>query len=137
MEKLYTKIKVIYTVPEITYEEKEGTTSKTFEKVINTSSEECRKVEIRDIESDFAQKLKLNKVDGFIKFEEDAAEMDLQKWLEPFDEFKLNVNIIDFVIKFYSQNTVLFENGEFDIAKITSNFDSQGYSFLKTSISFL
>ena len=54
MEKVYTKIKLVYTVPEITYEEKEGTTSKTFEKKINTESEECRKVEIKDIDSDFA-----------------------------------------------------------------------------------
>ena len=54
-----------------------------------------------------------------MKTEGEKVEVDLSKWLEPFDEIKMSVNVVEFVVKFFKQNKDLFENENFDQTKLS------------------
>ena len=60
MEKKKSKNKVIYIIPKLSCKEIVKTSSTTFEKVVDITSEECRKVEIIEIDQSFVEKIKLN-----------------------------------------------------------------------------
>ena len=99
-------------------------------------SDECRKVEFLE-DKDSIEIFTKCKIEGFVKSEGDVIEIDLSMWLEPFDEIKMSINLVEFVVKFYKENCDIFEIEDFDEAKLTKNLTTQGYSYLKTAISFL
>lgn len=71
-----------------------------------------------------------------IKTEVEMTEIDLSTWLEPFDDIKLGVDIVEFFIKFVDRHLSQVSSGE-DLPELARDISSFGFRYIRTLISLL